>query len=452
MVDNELAFDNSFQNKVTISLITDFTFLQTIYDILDPEYFESDGRKWIVSKAKEYYKKYKNIPSFDVLKTEYDKEENELLKINIKQKLKDAYDLKEASDLAYIKDNFRQFCIHQNFKKAVLDSVDYLKAGKFDRIKKAFDDALKAGQPNNLGKDLLVEAVERIFEEEARSVIKTPWDVITDLADGGFGKKELYIGVGGPGSGKSFTLCSIGNTILLQGKTVFHYTLELSETMTAKRYYTIMTGIQGRDLKESVEEIKERIDKTYLPSNGKLIIKEYPTKRATVDTISAHIDSAINNGIKPDAIIIDYGDLLRSTVPSGDRRLDVGNIFEELRGLAVQYEVPVITVTQANRSSADAEFVSGENVSEDYSKIMIGDFIFSISRNMKDAATKTAKIYIIKNRFGPDKMLLPAKFDLDSGKLEIFEPTSAEGVSITSKNKSDDDYIKQRLKTKYFGK
>jgi len=197
-----LEFDSSFQNKVITLLYSDFKFLQQIYDILDPEYFESDGRKWIVNVIKKYYKTYKNLPSMDVFKGEYDKVENDLLKVNIKEKLSESWTVRASEDLPYIKDNFLEFCIHQNFKKAVYNSIDYIKTGNWAKIKKEFDDALKAGQPNDIGIDLLNDSVERILDKQARITIPSPWDVINDLMDGGFGKKELYIIIASAGSGK----------------------------------------------------------------------------------------------------------------------------------------------------------------------------------------------------------------------------------------------------------
>jgi len=251
-------------------------------------------------------------------------------------------------------------------------------------------------------------------------------------------------------SHNSWFLAKIGNHMVSQGKTVFHYTLELSDIMIAKRHYSIFTGIAGNRLIEKKDELIHKLDTIVKNTNGKLIIKEYPTKRATIDTISAHLDTSINNGIKPDAIIIDYGDLIKPIKSSGEKRLDIGSVFEDLRGLAGQYEVPVITASQSNRAGATVDIIDGEHVSEDWSKIMTGDFIMSLSRKTEDSVNQTARAYIIKNRFGPDKMIFPCSFNLDNGDLRIFDASSTQGIVLNNNMNSADDIIKKKIKNKYF--
>jgi len=240
-------------------------------------------------------------------------------------------------------------------------------------------------------------------------------------------------------SHNSWVLMAIGNHALTLGKTVFHYTLELSEVVNIKRYYCAMTKTPVKKLSNNINEIINKIEE-YKNNNGTLIIKEYPTKRATVDTLAAHIDMSINNGLKPDMIIVDYGDLLRPSKSYGEKRLDVGSIFEELRGIAVEYDVPVVTATQANRTNLnDREYVRGEDVSEDYSKIMISDFIFSIFKNNSDIGN----IYVIKNRFGKDKLLYKTSFNFDEGSVEILNDEGKEPVV---------DSDKERIKKRYLNK
>ena len=146
------------------------------------------------------------------------------------------------------------------------------------------------------------------------------------------------------------------------------------------------------------------------------------------------MERSIILGYKPDVIIVDYGDLLKSSQYYKEKRLEIGNIYEELRGLAGEFNVPVITASQSNRSSEEGEIIVGSQISEDYSKVMIGDFVFSVHRKIEDKLAKTARVFIIKNRFGPDGITFPSKFDTSNGNLNIYEGSSIQGKETKKSN------------------
>ena len=162
----------------------------------------------------------------------------------------------------------------------------------------------------------------------------------------------------------------------------------------------VITGIATQNLKYHIEDIEAELKKL----TGELIIKYYPTKTASVSSLKAHLDKLILQGKKPDIVIVDYADLLRSTNGKGRDSLhqELENIYEDLRGLAGEYEVPVFTASQANRSSAESDIITGEQVASSFAKIMIGDFVISLSRKVTDKIAGTGRWYVIKNRFGPE--------------------------------------------------
>jgi len=448
-VDSLSTLGSAYQSKVIVSLVLDKDFLEASDDILFPEYFESEANQWIVAKIKEYYQVYKTCPTAEVFKVELDKESNDLFKDEIIKKLKDASDYSDAPDLTFVKEKFLEFCVNQHYKLSIYKSIDLLKNKEYDKIKKLFDDASKVGQNKNVGLKLLTEDVNNIFLKMKRNCIPTPWDIINDISEGGSGGGELWINVSGPGGGKTWTLCDVGAHALRTGLTVIHYTLELSENMVAKRYYSAITGIASHDLPYNINEIMSKI-KSLSAKASNLIIKEYPTKGATVNTLRAHVDKMIKLGLPPDLIIVDYGDLLKAPQYYKEKRLELGNIFEELRGLAGEFKVPVWTASQANRSGAETDIISGEQVSEDYSKIMIGDFIFSTSRKVEDQVYKTARIFIIKNRFGVDKITFPAKFDVSNGNLNIYEEKSVQGQELKGNMNKKENNIRKQLKDRFY--
>lgn len=447
-LDTLKGYGNAYQSKIIAALLTDKVFFEQIDDILFVEYFESEGNKWIVEKIKKYFNKYKEIPTLEVFKREIDEEINEVLKIDVTQKLRSSWEHTTDTDLNYIKDKFLSFCKNQKLKSAIYSSVDLLKSENYDEIHRLFDDALKAGLSKNIGVKLMEEEVETIFKKLQRFPISTPWDKINEISQGGLSKKELGIIVAPPGTGKTWVLTSIGSEALKQNKTVIHYTLELPEGMIAQRYYSSLTHIYSENLEYSVDEISRKVE-SLANKGSKLIIKEYPTKGASINTLRAHIEKTKTNGYIPDLIIVDYGDLLKPPHFYKEKRLQIGNIFEDLRGLAGEFEIPIWTATQSNRSSQESNEVRGEQVSEDYSKIFIGDFIFSIQRKVEDKVSKTARIHIIKNRFGPDGFTYPSTFDAGNGLLSIHEPTSEEGKSAKKKMGQSGDILRKILHDKY---
>ena len=445
MSDKLAVYGTSFQIKIIAALLSDKLYLQQISDIISPEFFESEANNWIVDTILAYYKEYKVPPTLDVFKTKALEITRDVMKMSIVEALREVMKYTESEDLSYIKDETLKFCKNQCIKRAILDSVDALKKGDYDTIKLKIDNAMKAGEPVPEGYDY-VGSVETRYKEASRDTIPTPWPVVNDIAGGGFAKGELVIVVAGPGAGKSTMLMNLGAQAIRSGKTVVYYTLELYENYISQRYDAIITGMATQNLKYHVEDIKRELEK--LP--GKLIPQYYPTKTASCHTLRAHLNRLILNGEKPDIVIVDYADLLKTSGKGKDsHHLDLENIYEDLRGMAGEFALPVFTASQAGRTAADSEIVTGEQVAGAYAKIMIGDFVISLSRKVTDKISGTGRFYIIKNRFGPDGLTLPSKIDMSCGRMQIFEETSVQGADTKKTMQNSDDVLRKTLATKF---
>lgn len=446
MMDKLNQFGHSFQIKVITSLLTDKSFIQQVSDILYPDFFESEANNWIVSEIQTYYMQFKSIPTLDVFKIKLQEVEKEVLKSTVVETLKEVYKLTKSEDLDFVKQETVKFCRNQCLKKAILESADLLRQGDYDSIKKTIDSALKAGHERNVGYNLLEGIIER-YTENVRNTIPTPWPLINDLSAGGFGKGELILFVAPPGIGKSTALMNIGAHSVQKGMNVVHYTMELSEAYTAQRYDAIITGIATQNLKYNLEEVEQELHKKV---TGNLTIKYYPTKTASVNTLKAHLDQLILLGTKPDLVVIDYADLLRGTSRTREKlHEDLEIIYEELRGLAGEYEIPVFSASQSNRSSADSDIVTGDQIASSFAKIMVADFIISLSRKVTDKIAGTGRFFVIKNRFGPDGITLPSRINMSNGRMEIFEETSVQGKATKKEMESGDSLLKKSLLQKY---
>tara|TARA_Y100000766_G_scaffold68146_1_gene57159 strand:+ start:1325 stop:2707 length:1383 start_codon:yes stop_codon:yes gene_type:complete len=402
-----------FQIKAISSLLTHKEFLTNIHDIISDEFFENNAHKWVIKEILKYYDKYHTTPTLETLKIELQKVDNDVLQLSIKEQLKLAY-VSSDEDLKYVQEEFTNFCRNQQLKKALMSSVDLLKAGDFDGIRYLVDGALKAGQDKNVGHEYNKDIEER-YRENSRTTIPTPWERINQLLQGGLGNGDFGLIFGNPGGGKSWSLVALGGYAVRLGYNVLHYTLELGEDYVGKRYDAFFTQIpvnKTDELKPKAEEIVPQLP-------GRLIIKEFPTGRATVSTIESHIAKVANMGIKADLVLIDYVDLLSSRKKNRERKDEIDDIYTSTKGLARELDIPIWSVSQVNRAGAKDEIIEGDKAAGSYDKLMITDFSMSLSRKKEDKVKGTGRFHIMKNRYGMDGLTFSVKADTATGHFEV---------------------------------
>jgi replicative DNA helicase len=351
----------------------------------------------------------------------------------------------ESPDLDFIQDKALDFFKNQTLKSAIVQSVEIMETkGDFEQIKRLVDDALNAGTERNIGHEY-VEHIEDRYSETARSTVETGWEVIDELTQGGLGGGELGVIVAPAGVGKTWVLAAIGANAMKRGKHIVHYSLELNESYVGLRYDSIFTGIANQNLKYHKDDVITEMEKL----KGDLVIKYYPTKSASVNTLSAHLKRITTLGTEVDMVVVDYADILKDTGNSREVRHALGNIYEDLRGLAGEFQIPVWTASQANRSALDEDVIEATKVSESYQKIMTADFVMSLSRKVEDKIGNTGRFHVIKNRFGPDGMTFPAKVNTNTGKMEIYEGNSVGGKEQQTKIDNRDNLMKKMLSNRY---
>jgi len=403
----------NFQIKVLSSLLTHKEFLLNIQDVLSEEYFDSQSHKWIIKEILKYFQKYHTTPSMDVLKVELKKVDNEVLQLSIKEQLREAYKASD-DDLKYVEEEFSGFCKNQQLKKALLTSVDFLNAGDYDSIRSMIDNALKAGQDKNVGHEYNKD-VESRYREDHRSIVPTPWDPINELLQGGLGNGDFGLIFGSPGGGKSWSLVALGGYAVKLGYNVLHYTLELGADYIGRRYDAFFTGVGVQNIMNHKSTIEEAITQL----QGQLIIKEYPTGKASVSTIEAHIKKCISLNFKPDLILIDYVDLLRSKRNARERKEEIDDIYISTKGLARELNLPIWSVSQVNRAGAKDDIIEGDKAAGSYDKMMVTDVAISLSRKRQDKVNGTGRFHIMKNRYGIDGLTFAVKADTSTGRFEV---------------------------------
>lgn len=443
MTDKLSDYGWGFQVKVLAAMFTDRLFLQQISDIIRAEYFDSDANSWLLDIILTHFREYKTPPSKDVLKVKITEIENDILKATILEQLKDVFRFMESDDLTFVKDEILKFCKNQEIKQAIMDSVSLLKHGNFDEIKTKIDSAMKAGADTNIGLEYVTDVAAR-YNEAARHTITTGWDVIDDLMDGGLAPGELGVVMAPAGIGKSWLLINIGAHAVKAGKTVIHYTLELNENYVGQRYDSVLTGIPAQNLKNYREDIEAKM----LTLKGDLIVKYYPTKSVGVMGLKAHIEKTIMLGKKPDLVIVDYGDLLKVNIKK-DKHEALEDLYEELRGMAGEYSIPIWTASQAGRSALEDDIIEADKIASSYGKVMVADFLMSLSRKVEDKLSGTGRGHVIKNRFGPDGITLPSKINTNNGQFQFFEPQTQQGKQTTQIMKTGENMVKKNLAQKF---
>ena len=443
-LDKMQDYGNTFQLKVLAALLREPQFVAQMLDALKDDLFDSDSKKEILKILRNYYTEFRACPTKDVFEIKIQEVAAPTLAENMKSDIKEMYLLMEsAENLPFVKKEFADFCFYQGLKAAILQSVDKMTQGKNLEVKSIMDNAYKAFQAPDLGHEYENQVEDRLVKKDRIGLIPTEWPVINEIIDGGPGEGDLCILVGAAGSSKTWALVSIGMHAVKLGKNVVHFTLELNENYTAKRYDSKLTGIQSKDLKYHCNEVVEAIEASV---KGKLRIFFHPTKSATINTLKRQLDMLIAHGINPDLVIVDYADLLRNDNiyhQKGGSYSEIGSMYEDLRGLAGEYKLPVWTASQAHRSAQENEIITGDQIAESYKKVMTGDFVISVARKVEDKVGGTARWHIIKNRYGPDGITFPSRVDASIGKIEILHAESQKGVELTQQMRNHDKAVKK---------
>lgn len=245
-------------------------------------------------------------------------------------------------------------------------------------------------------------------------------------------------------SHNSHWLVALGANAMRAGRNVLHYTFELTEHAVGLRYDSNLCGMPSNDIQDNKDIVVEAYKDKRL---GRLIIKEYPTGSATVMTVRNHMEKLQLKGFKPDVIIIDYADIMKSSKSYDSLRHELKLVYEELRNLAMELEVPIWTASQANRDSAQSDVVGLENMSEAYGKAMVADVVVSLSRKASEKATGFGRLFIAKNRAGRDGIIFPISIDTSMSMFEILDESSLSLNEVASQKKSEmSDLLKKKWK------
>jgi len=429
--DDFSRFGKDFQESLCHLVLKDRPFADQIFEVLDMNFFEQKYLQAFVSLVQQYREEFKIHPNDNVMRS--------LLRTKlsnysdtVKKQLRDFYARISRFDdehADYVKKTALDFCKKQKLKEAMLKSIPLLEESSFEEVVSVITGAANLGLDSDCGHDFVLD-FEKRFELKSRNPISTGWAEIDKISQAGLGQGELGVVIAATGGGKSQCLVHLGTQAIKAGKNVVYYTLELADTVVGSRFDSCLTAVPLRDRTTFKEQIYERIQEEGL---GRLIIKEYPTKSASVETLKAHLEKLKIKNIKPDMILVDYADLLSQRSNLKERRHQLESTYEELRGLAQANNCCVWTASQTNRSGINAEIITMESISEAFNKCFVADFIFTISRTLEEKEVNAGKMYIAKNRNGPDGIIYPAIMDYSKVLIDV-QPSTGESLGDVAEN------------------
>jgi hypothetical protein len=277
--------------------------------------------------------------------------------------------------------------------------------------------------------------------------------IFNKITQGGYGKGDLVLVFGNPKGGKSWAVIAMVAEAARQGFNMIYYALELSEDYVGKRFDAYFTGIPV----DQIDKHRDKVEAVMETIPGRIIIKGYPPKRASLTTIEQHLDQTQNQEeIKIHGIAIDYLDLLKNRNKGrAERKDDTDDIFTDAKGLAKEREIPLISPSQANRTGAEKEILESSHIAGSFDKIMIGDIVISLARGRKDRLEGTGRWHFMGNRYGMDGVTyFSPKIDTSTGHIEIdeeeFDVESPPENKQNGFNNSFSKEEKQELKKKFF--
>lgn len=266
-------------------------------------------------------------------------------------------------------------------------------------------------------------------------IIPTWSERLNDILIGGAYPNKLYFIAAPPGFGKSLFLVNIGYWALMSGKTVFHFSLEMTASEVMTRYDCLISGRPIIDIINSPADVIQNYIKKFTEDHTKshLLLKEFPPEILTKEMLSLYIKRKImSSGKRPDIIIVDYADLMKSSVKNTERRSDLGLIYRQLKALASEFTCPVWTASQINRAGYDRQESDISNLAESWEKAMIADLVLVARQTKEEFTANKLRLYVGKNRSGAARMEIPCKISYRHMKIEESDEVEFDDLSEVS--------------------
>jgi replicative DNA helicase len=442
------------------NLLYNEDYLRKVLPFLKPEYFEDQNQRVVFEEILEFVSEYNNPPTKEVLSIETQKRTD----VNEDQfnKIIHLIDCLEniSSEQNWLIDTTEKWCRERAIYLALMEAIQ-LADGKGDKSKDSIpsilQDALAVSFDNHIGHDYFQDYEER-YDFYTRKEEKLEFDIeyLNKITKGGIIKKTMTILMSPTGVGKSLALCHIAASTLLQGKNVLYITLEMSEEKIAERIDANLLNVDIKDFASLPKTIFDtKINSLSKKTQGTLIIKEYPTASAH----SGHFNSLLNElylkkSFKPDLLVIDYMNICSSSRYKGNMSVNsysyVKSIAEELRGLAVEHNVPLITATQVNRSGINNSDIDLTDTSESIGGPMTADLLLALISTEELEELGQIMIKQLKNRYSDPTVHKRFVVGIDRAKMRLYDCEQSAQSDVLDSGKEEEYNFEDRKPKKTF--
>jgi len=443
-----LNMSQTIERTTLAQLVTNEQYARKVLPFMKSDYFADRTERTIFEEITKFVDKYNKIPTQTSLEIEVqgrkDLNEDEYKKVVAVIQTLSSTDV----DFDWLVDTTEKFCKDKAVYNAIVEGISIIdgkdKNRGPDAIPSILTDALAVGFDNAVGHDYLVDSESR-FDYYHTVEEKIPFDLefFNRITKGGLPPKTLNIALAGTGVGKSLFMCHVAANCLSQGKNVLYITLEMAEERIAERIDANLMNISMEDLHDLPKKMfDDKIAKIIKSTSGKLIVKEYPTASAH----SAHFrglikELAIKKSFKPDIIFIDYLNICASSRFKGQSNVNsymyVKAIAEELRGLAVETNVPIMSATQTTRSGFVSSDVGLEDTSESFGLPATADLMFALISNEELDELNQMAVKQLKNRYNDPTMNKRFVIGIDRAKMRLFDVKPSEQNDLVDSGQED---------------
>jgi replicative DNA helicase len=444
---------NRLEQTILKNLVYNEDYARKVLPFIHPEYFQDNIEKIVFKEVFNFINEYKNLPTYEALVINLNEKKN-----LTEPEVKSAIDLltkinsekNEPTELKWLTEQTEKFCQDKAIFNAIMESVNILDDKQHKKSKgeipKLLSDALSVSFDSNIGHDYMQDADER-YESYHRveSRVKFDLDLFNKITKGGLPVKTLNIALAGTGVGKSLFMCHVAASCISQGLNVLYITMEMAEEKIAERIDANLLNVTLNDLhKLSKEEYDRKFAHLRSKTHGKLIIKEYPTASASVLHFRALLnDLALKRTFKPDIIFIDYLNICCSARIKPGSNINsytyIKSIAEELRGLAVENNLPIVSATQTTRSGFTSSDPGLEDTSESFGLPATADFMFALIANEQLDALNQIMVKQLKNRYNDPSHYKRFVVGIDRAKMRLYDAEVSAQSGLSDSGQADED-------------
>ncbi len=440
------------------NLINNEEYLRKVIPFIKSEYFEDSSQKVIFEEISSFVQEYNKVATREILSIEIEKRSD----IN-EESFKHITDLifsldEESVEFNWLVDTTETWCRDRAIYLALMDSI-YIADGKDeskgrDAIPSILSDALAVSFDTHIGHDYLNDYEER-YESYHRKEDKIEFDLeyFNKITKGGLPNKTLNIALAGTGVGKSLFMCHVASGVLLQGKNVLYITLEMAEEKIAERIDANLLNVNIQDITDLPKPMFEsKVTNIAKKTQGTLIIKEYPTASAHSGHFKALLQElALKKSFKPDIIFIDYLNICASSRYRGNSTVNsysyIKSIAEELRGLAVEANLPIVSATQTTRSGFASSDVDLTDTSESFGLPATADLMFALISGEELEGLNQIMVKQLKNRYNDPTMNKRFVVGIDRAKMRLYDCEQSAQDDIID-NGMEEEYNHEEKKPK----